>query len=226
MFYKDVLTVIRKEWLSFVRSDKGMIAMYAVLLVFWSWLLITTNDEAGNSKIIWLLTFAVVVGSNFFQSTYVIERVNGALEIILTSGLSRGAILLGKTLHVVLVTSAFGFACLGLSCLWGTFIPVSIARPEITYYDFAVFFGAAFYNAAAACWLSIVFPSPRLVPLMAVGLTMCMIAIYYAIPIMYPPAKPFVDWILLGGLIVVGALFQILARQAFNSEKVIQPISL
>ena len=91
---KDFLLIIRKEWTGFSKSDCGIFFIYGILVLAWSFLLSTNITMLlTGTEYLWLVFFSVIVSGNFSNTTFVAERMNGSLEILLTSGIARNAIL-------------------------------------------------------------------------------------------------------------------------------------
>lgn len=222
---RGLCVVFAKEWKSFLGSDKGVFAVYTFLVVLWSFLFLSTGIEhTPQMHTIWLLMFSVIVGSNFSQGVLVSERINGALEVLLTSGLSRGQILYGKCLFIVVMSIAMGYLCVLLSMIW-----LAVANAMGGGYSAAVgpggyvaFAAAAYMNASSAAWLSIHLSNPRMLHFINFVLMACVVALYHTVAFFVPLALP----VLILLLVAVGTCFLVLARKGFEGEKIIRPVHL
>jgi hypothetical protein len=219
--------ILSKEWRSTLGSEKGVFFVYAIMVFTWSFLFISTGS-GGTPEVytVWLLTFAIVLTSVFAQNVYVAERVSGSLEILLTSGPSRGAILVGKTVFVVAMTSIMGFLCIGLSLVWAAILPWHIvpgtelagARP----FSFVIFADGAFMSAACAAWLSVALPSPRVLAFLNLLFGVFVVGLYYLVRAFLPIPS----WCLALIVLAAGGVFMRLAWREFEGEKIIRPVSL
>ena len=100
---RDILLIIKKELTGFIKSDRGIFILYGILVVAWSFLIYSNmNTLTSKTGYLWLVSFSVIVSGNFSTTTFVSERMSGSLEILLTSGVTRRCILLGKILYVIL----------------------------------------------------------------------------------------------------------------------------
>ena len=113
--------MLHKEWRCFLGSDRSMFVLYGVTVLMWSVLFVGAGAEgSAHTLAVWLLPFSVIVVSTFAQTVFVAERLTGAVEILLTSGLSRGSILGGKMLFVWLVAMVIGLLCMALGTVWSS----------------------------------------------------------------------------------------------------------
>lgn len=218
--------IVAKEWRSFLGSEKVVFAVYVALVLLWSFLFVSTR-AGGTAEIytVWLLTFAIIVTSNFSQSVFVSERISGSFEILLTSGISRGAILGGKTLFVLLMSVAVGFACMGLSWVWEPLWQRAVGGGAGTGPDpmaLALYTSAAFMSTASSAWLSVVMGNPRALPFVNLIGTVGMIALYVVATTML--GLPV--WGLAIIIVAIGGLFLAGAWREFNGEKIIRQINL
>jgi ABC-type Na+ efflux pump permease subunit len=218
-FVKDILAILRKEWRNFAGSEKGVFVVFGILVLSWSFL--SRNNAAGASDIfnsVWWLFFSVVVCSNFANTVFVTERVSGSMEILLTSGFSRNAVLFGKVLFVIIVSAGIGAACIVLSLLWiYIFDRMAAVLMQQIAHGALLYACGVFMNAAAGAWMSIRFSSFRIIPFVNIFVLSLICAVYYALPS---------GAILMLILAAVGVLFLVLAAKDFNGEKIIAPVDL
>jgi ABC-type Na+ efflux pump permease subunit len=228
MSLKGLQIIFKKEFKSFLGSGKGILFIYLFLILLWSLMFITTDLNASVPVlVIWLLTLSVIIGGNFSQNVFVAERITGSIEILLTMGLSRLEILVAKTLFVTVMTTILGFACMGISMLWAVFGKtqaiemISFNAIPFTYSDFLLFAVASFFNAASAAWLSIRLSNPRMLYFVNLGIMAALFAAYFLLTT-YLQLHIFV---FLAVLLLGGVFLFILAKESFEGEKVIQPVS-
>jgi ABC-type Na+ efflux pump permease subunit len=214
--------ILRKEWACFTGSEKGVFIVYAILVFVWSFL--PRYNAAGGPGFlagIWWLSLSVIVSSGFANSVFVAERINGSMEILLSCGFSRNAVVLGKTAFVVLVSAAMGAVCLLLSLAWSLgnlqFFLVLSALTNLLLYT-----GGAFMGAAAGAWMSIRFSSPRIMPFANLFLVIVICAAYY-IAAQFVPVS---EWVLFLMTAVAGSAFLWRAIKDFHGEKVIAPVDM
>ena len=109
---KDIWLIVRKEWIGFAKSDRGIFLVYSILVLAWSILLSSNiNLLLAGAGYLWLIFFSVIVSGNFSNTTFSAERISGSLEILLTSGIARNAILIGKIAFVIIMSIIMGFLC-------------------------------------------------------------------------------------------------------------------
>jgi ABC-type transport system involved in multi-copper enzyme maturation permease subunit len=92
------LLMFKKEWLNFISGDRSVFIIYLILVAGWGVLLATAHDSGTTAAPLWIVFFSVIVAVNFSSTVFVLERMSGSLEILLTCGISRSAILYGKML--------------------------------------------------------------------------------------------------------------------------------
>ncbi len=214
--------IIRKEWDCFTGSEKGLFVVYAVLIFFWSYLpRQNALDGFGMLSAIWWMSLAVIVSSSFANSVFVAERINGSMEILLTSGFSRNAVIFGKTAFVVLACCGIGLACTLLSLAWPLGVrPPFLFRSMLT--ALLLYAGGAFMGSAGAAWMSIRLSSPRIMPFVNLLLVVAVCSVFYG-------AAQFVSlprWGLFLATVAVGSAFLWRAQKEFHGEKVIAPVDL
>ena len=104
---KELKTVIYKEWKCFIGSDRE--SLFFIQFLYYPgvsfWLVAMTRL---CEQVLFGLCFSVVVAANFSNTVFISERISGALEILITSGLSRSSILFGKMSFVMGMSLVIG----------------------------------------------------------------------------------------------------------------------
>ncbi|MDD5672734.1 MAG: hypothetical protein PHC61_01100 [Chitinivibrionales bacterium] len=221
---RAVVQVIRNELRIFTASDRSTFFIYAVLILTWSFLFsVNTFEKDDASVMLWWIFFSVVISGNFSTTIFVLERTSGALEVIITSGFSRRALMLGKILFVLGVSIVMAWFCIGLAFIGRTFFSSMLSSyfiaPPKTY--MGLYIAASFMNAAFGAYFSIRLPNPRLVSFAAVLLVGALVSVYYGISAIMPLSP----WILAVLFCAIGALWLVLALREFESERVTRPIT-
>ncbi len=218
---QGTLTILRKEWRCFIGSDRGMFLLYAILTLSWSIMLAAPRDAAVEAESLWLVFFSVVISANFSNTVFISERINGILEILLTSGLSRKNILYGKMLFSGGMSTGMGLLCIALSYAWRPLLYGDHDR-HITGGDVAIYISAVYMNTAGSAWLSVLMANPRLLHLVNL-LTLAALVISYRIASLFFPVPWYVLSLAVLGL-GFGATFA--ARRLYESERILQPVIL
>ncbi len=213
--------IVRKEWKNFLGSERGVFVIYAVLVLFWSFL--PLNKDLGNGPIWWLF-FSVIISGNFSNTVFVSERLSGSMEILLTCGFSRDAVLFGKVAFVLLMSIAIGAACFSLSLVWlllaSGLSHVSVSSETLS--SAALFVAGALMNVSCGAWLSIRLQSPRIIPFMTIIILALVVSGFSGLAsVCHAP-----QWILGLVLAAAGGVFLFFAKKEFHGEKVIAPIHL
>lgn len=217
---KTVSVILKKEWDNFLGSERGVFAIYGVLVLSWSLLPLSKDLAAGP---VWWLFFSVIISGNFAATVFVSERLNGSMEILLTSGFPRNAVLFGKVAFITLMSTAIGGLCFCFALCW---LHLS-GRPHALYAG-EVLMGAGLYcagtvmNVACGAWMSLRLQSPRIIPFISILFMAAVMAAYYGLS--YLVAAP--QWTLIVVLVFAAAFFLYRAKKEFDGEKVIQPINL
>ena len=219
----SILLIFRKEWLNFCRSDRSVFIVYLFLIAGWGMLIATTEGQSAKSAALWLVFFSVIIAANFSSMVFVAERMTGSLEILLTSGLSRGAILYGKVAFVTAMTLAIGTLC----ALVGIFLrPLVGAEHGPALPDGAVissvvlYIAAAVFNAASSACFSVWLPNPRLLHFVNFLILAAVMSVYTALSGAFSLPLHAVSVL----LFATGAVFLALGRRAFESERIAKPV--
>jgi ABC-type Na+ efflux pump permease subunit len=164
MTMSQIMLMFRKEWLNFVRGDRSIIVLFSVIVVVWGGMLATFNMAEPKSIAVWVASFSFVISVNFSSTVFILERLNGSLEILLTSGLSRKSIVYGKMLFVIVMTVVIGAACVGISFVVHPIVAqiqeVSSASYQLPY--LLLYLCIAFLNTSSGAFFSVRLPNPRL----------------------------------------------------------------
>lgn len=221
---KDILLIFYKEWVSFFKSDRSVFLVYSLVILAWSFLLAGNLDSiSSDTGMLWLVFFSVIVSGNISHSIFMHERMNGSLEILLTSGFCRSCILFGKILFVVLISIVMGIVCYSGGLIITTirnesarFSPASVMVMK----HLAVYSTACVMNASCGAWLSFRMNNPRLLHFFKF-LILGFIIVSYELLAVFLPVTPLY---LMLFLLLLGVLFGIGAYKSFKHEKVLQPV--
>lgn len=213
--------IIAKEWRFLLGSDRGVFILYLFLIFSWSMMLVAPQESAIAGGPLWLVFFSVIISANFSNTVFIAERINGTLEILITSGLSRKEILFGKMLFVAGTGSALGFICIGLAYVWKT-----VMYPESTFsitpIDMITYAGAVAFNTAASAYLSLKLTNPRLMHVATIFMLACIVTLHTVIT-MFLPLPAVVLPLALSGIAAAGVLLSV---KLYESEKILLPVSL
>jgi hypothetical protein len=217
---KKLSALLKKEFKNFRGSERGVFIIYIVLVLSWSFLPLYSGVGSGS---LWWLFFSVVISGNFANTVFVAERLNGSMEILLTSGFRRTTVLSAKLLFVMSMSMAVGALCFGISLIWvalaGQYNPHSIAA---WFQDAAFYIAGICMNVTCGAWMSIRLQSPRIIPFLSLLFIGILIGIYYAITLV----APIPQWTLLPVVFVAAVFFYFFARKDFHGEKIIAPLHL
>lgn len=213
--------MLQKEWRCFVGSDRGIFLLYLVLIISWSFMLASPSEGAVSAGPFWLVFFSVVISANFANTVFISERVNGILEILLTSGLSRRNILYGKMIFVAGMSIAIGVVCIALSQFWRVII-YGASGVSVSVHDLLLYTAAVFMSTASSAYLSVRMANPRLLHIANLFLLALIITLYTVCAQFWaiPPIAPALV------LIVIGSGATYAAQRIYESEKILQPVSL
>jgi ABC-type Na+ efflux pump permease subunit len=223
--------IFRKELLNFIRGDRSAFIVYLVLVAGWGALLAAVEEGGSAAAPLWIVFFALIVAVNFSSTVFVLERLSGSLEILLTCGISRGAILYGKMLFVAVMTAVIGAACLAFAICMRTLVavPETGGAPEVpalasmpVWRTAVLYLSAAFLNAAGSAYFSVVLPNPRLLHFLNLFIAGFVMAVCTAaaLVIPLPPGTA------AAALMAAGVVFTVLARREFEGERVVKPVVL
>jgi len=216
--------VIKKEFKNLAGSGPSTFIMYAVITFLWSFMMI----PGGAMGETWVIFLSVVVGAGLSSTVFISERVNGTLEVVLTSGLSRDAVLFGKMIFVIAMTSAIGLACGCLGMIWAASDALGLGIIEGRLRSFAVYAAALYlsvtlFNAAAAAYLSVRMANPRLLHLIILFMTGGIAAMHSAMTAFHY-SDPVVLISLVLTFLLAGTIFIFLARREFAGERITRPV--
>jgi ABC-type Na+ efflux pump permease subunit len=222
---KNTLLILRRELGNFVQSERSSFVIQAVLVILWGAMVARNMQQlALEANVLWWVFFSVIVSSTFANATFVSERLSGSLEILLTCGVERRAILAGKIAYVILMSCLLGALSLGFSAACTLFSSsdaqsfFAAASPWRLAY---LYLTACFVNASCCAWLSVRLANPRLsafANLLVLSVIVCGHALLSAV---WPASA----WSLPLVLVCAGGLFLFFAVRDFGGERVIQPYS-
>lgn len=220
---KEILLILNKEWMAFAKSDRGIFVIYGILILMWSFILSSNITMlASESGTLWLVFFSVIVSGNFSTTTFVAERLNGSLEILLTCGVSRQSILAGKVLFVIAMATIMGLLCYGFALVYngfkyGTVGVILSTMPPLE--EIILYVSACFMNASCGAALSLRITNPRYLPFINLFILGVIVTLYMILSQVFS----FTAWLLVGFLLVTGALFFVVAYHDYKTERIIQP---
>jgi len=169
----------------------------------------------------------VIVTANFSGTVFIAERVNGTLEVVITSGLSRDAVLFGKTAFIIAMTSIIGLFCGALAAVWAAVLPEIVDTETLPALNrtFAVnaaalYLSATLLNAAMSAYLSVRMGNPRFLHFVNLFLTGALVAAYAAAAALFT-VHPYA---LALTFLLTGVIFTLLARREFAGERIIRPV--
>jgi ABC-type Na+ efflux pump permease subunit len=217
-----IALMFKKEWINFVRGDRSVFFIYLILIAAWGGLLASMNTVSERTLPLWFAFFSVIIAANFSSTVFVLERMSGSLEILLTSGLSRSAILYGKMLFVVVMATAIGAACAVCALLLRPWLPgaAETVPGSFTWPHCSLYVSATFLNAAASAYFSVLLPNPRLLHFINLLLVGFIMAAYAAVSFVHPVSLYFI----VGLLTLLGIIFTLLAKREFESERIVKTV--
>jgi len=215
-----IITILQKELAGFIGSDKGVFGVYAIIVAVWSFMFLFGEDGVGGQ--LWFVFFSVIVAANFSSTVFISERINGTLEILITSGLSRDAILLGKMIFIIIMTAVIGFSCAVLAGVLGIMLPGIESARTFGFYDAVLYLSATFLNVASSAYFSVRLSNPRLLHFINIFILGAIITVYSAASSLFSLHH----YSLAAGFLLIGALFAFLAKKEFAGERIVQPVIL
>jgi ABC-type Na+ efflux pump permease subunit len=224
---KDSLLIFRKEWKGFTRSNRGIFLIYGALVIMWSFLISSNiNLNESNLSYLWLVFFSVIITGNFSNTTFISERLAGSLEILLTSGISRLSILMGKIVFVVIMSAVLGSICYTFA-FFIEFIQIKrfdfeIFKTSSFWQELLLYFGACYINTTSSAWLSCKLSNPRLIHF----INFFLLGIVITIHALLSELMVLSILHLTIALIITGLFLNVMAHKSYKSEKVIQPLIL
>ncbi len=213
--------VFTKELQCFAGADRGMFILYSVIVIVWSALLATRSSDSFDSGPLWLVFFSIVITANFSNSIFVSERTNGSLEILITSGLSRNAVLYGKMFFIITMSVLFGTVCIIFSLFLDRYIFYN-SMPSTGIESFLLYTSSTFLNVAASAYFSIKLTNQRLLHFV----NMFVLGIFVSIYLTLAQFITMSIYYLIGAMFVSGAGICWRAQKLYHSEKIIQSVSI
>ncbi|MBD3240378.1 MAG: hypothetical protein GF331_07320 [Chitinivibrionales bacterium] len=224
---RGISVILRKELLSLLGSDRSILFLYGFVVFLWSFLFVGAGvDHTPGGTSVWLLPFSVIVVSNFSQGVFVSERLTGAIEILLTCGLSRRVILSGKMIFVWAMAVVMGLACMGLGTVWATLAAtfdtgapsLSPLRPG----HLVLFGAAASFNTALVALLSIYLPNPRMSHLINFLAVAAIMSVYFPLAAHIPSG----DYLLSAILLACAAVITAAVFRGADGERIARPVNM
>ncbi|HEX2955558.1 MAG TPA: hypothetical protein VHO70_01930 [Chitinispirillaceae bacterium] len=217
---KGLQSIISKEWKCFIGSDRGLFFFYGFLIVSWSLFLAFREQPDTMTAPWWLIFFSVVVTANFSNTVFISERINGFLEIVISSGYSRMTILAGKIIFILGMSLILGVLCLVAGTITRSYL--NGQNLYIDMMDIAVYIVSAFFNTTSAAFLSVRMTNPRLLHIANMVILTLLIIIHAVMSQFFD-----VPVIMLSAIILLaGIIFFIAAVRVFNSERILRPVDM
>lgn len=212
--------IFKNEMNSYFKSDKGLFFLNLVLVLVWGMMFSSylMKDLYTNTGTLWFVFFSVIISSNFSNSTFISERMNGMLEILLVSGIPRKDILFGKVLHVFTLSSIMGILVyfIGILVIMLNGFEISSELFSSMMMILPLYFAACFLNICAAAWLSVKLSNPRFIHFV----NLFILAFLY-LPNLFLNLSNNVFLIF---LLLIGCVFYLLALKEYRSENVTKPL--
>lgn len=215
-----IQSIISKEWKCFVGSDRGLFFFYGFLIVSWSLFLAFREQPDSMTAPWWLIFFSVVVTANFSNTVFISERINGFLEIVISSGYSRMTILAGKILFIMGMSSILGLLCVVAGTITRSYLnnqPLSV-----NIMDIGVYIVSAFFNTTGAAFLSVRMSNPRLLHIANMVILTLLIIVHSVLSQFFDVP----DIMLAAIILMFGSIFFLAAVREFNSERILRPVDM
>ena len=213
--------VTKREFMNFLGSDRQVFVVYGFMVLIYSFVFATNARDAGGAgPVIWWIFFSIIAAGTFSNMVFVAERLNSAIEILLTSGISRTAVLYGKMQYLMIISALFGVVPFALSypleaVLAKNGLPVSMTE---AWKGPLLYLAASYLNASCAAWLSFRLGNPRLLHFVSMLVLAAGVGVYFA--------GDRSVWAPMIFLLVTGTVFLRLAAREIHGERVIQPLHL
>lgn len=215
--------IFQNELNSYFNSDRALFLAHTILILsFGSIYASRFKDIASDMGVVWLVSFSVIVSSNFSYSTFVSERMNGMLEILLVSGIQRRDILLGKVLFATLFSSLMGIFIYIVAILF------NVSLGEVNSFNiwdtlisvFPIYLSACIFNINVSAWLSVKLPNPRILTFV----NLFVIIIIASINMFVTQSLGLTGNVIIPVLSLGGVIFYFLALKEYRSENVTKPL--
>lgn len=218
--------IFKNELNSFLKSDKSLFIVNIILVIAWG-ALFASNFRDINSEMgtVWLLFFSVIVSSNFSNATFISERMNGMLELLLVSGIPRRDILLGKVLFVTLLSIIMGMLVYLFALLVNKYFSSPLPNGNIDIFKvlfkaLPIYISACILNISAASWLSVKLSNPRILHF----INLLMLVSFAFVKMFVGQLMFFSDTVFTAVLLIGGIVFYNLALKEYRSENVTKPL--
>jgi len=216
--------ILQKEVKNLLNSGWGIFFVYALISVIWSFMLF--HSKGGDMEI-WMIFFAVIVAANFSGTVFISERVNGTLEVLIVSGVSRDAVLFGKVIFVAGATMIMGGVCVAMSACW-VFWFDGLDKTVLWAEWWArrgalLYLGATALNVSASAYLSVRMGNPRFLHFANLFMTGVLAAAYRVTIFIFGYYQAILITFILVFL-APAAVFSVLARREFAGERITRPV--
>lgn len=216
-----LFAVMAKEWKCFRGSDRGTFILYMALVLVWSMLLALRANDNFSAGPLWLVFLSIVITANFSNAVFISERFNGSLEIFITSGLSRDAILFGKILFISLVSLVFGGLCIGISFVTEKIIFID-RTDGLSFSAFLLYAASTLFSVCCSAYLSVKMTNHRLLHFINMFMVACIVTVYMLASAIYGLSEMYLSLF----MTVSAVLFSVMARRLYHSEKIVQPVNM
>lgn len=217
-----MLTIMKFEFRSLVKSGPSAIALLVFTALLWSnYVSNQVVSIADMGSFLWVISFAFVMTAGISYSVFIRERTNGALEILLTSGIEKVAIIRGKILFATIVSSLMGVT----SFIFAFLIKYVILREEFyswfELFDILLMYvGAVVFITSLSAFYSLLLKTPRLIQF----LNFITLGILSAIYIVFDVLLQVPLWGFAVTLIAFSAMLNQISSKLFLREQVIEQV--
>jgi len=218
----EIVLVFRQELLAFLKSGKSSLLLLAFTTLAWGGFITNKIESIDEpSSYLWVLFFSLVAGAGLSTSVFVRERVSATLEVLLTSGLERNSILLGKLLFTTAMTLLVGVGAFSISFL----VRSLLYHDSLQLFDeigvvLVLYSSSAILVSHSSALLSMTLSNPRLVQFVNFTL-LTIISVLFGV---FSPQGRGSLFVLSAGLLLLSILLFFLTKRAFRNEKIIQPL--
>lgn len=217
-----MFTIMKFEFRSLIKSGPSAIALLIFTALLWSNYVSSQVDSIEDiGSFLWVISFAFVMTAGISYSVFIRERTNGALEILLTSGIEKLSIIQGKILFATIVSSLMGVT----SFLFAFFLKFVVFREE--FYDWSeltdilfMYVGSAVFITSLSAFYSLLLKTPRLIQFLNFLTIGILSSIYMAFNILLEAPL----WWFALALIVLSTILNKISSRLFLREQVIEQV--
>jgi len=223
----DFYIIFGHELKSLAKSAKSTILSLALVSLFWGVFLSYNMLEFQNS-IILIIVSAFVASSGFANVSFARERLSGAWEILLASGISRKTIFWAKFAFTQTATFFCGIITLTIAYSVMFIIFSSVPYYDLIFIDALLFFCTALSINAITAYFTIINVNMRAVQLInMLAISVCITAIHYVCD-MNGGAYVFESWTdwakIIAILLIPAIVFLFLCDRTLYDDKTTLPI--